>query len=70
MGEEPELMNTANQSALDLTLVSNVVAGSSDWVLWEELTIGSDQYPILCMLDRTTELVAGKGAGTFDVNRI
>lgn len=43
-------VNTSNSSALDLTLVSREVAGICEWEVWEESTVGSDHYPILCKI--------------------
>ena len=38
---------TRKESALALTLVSSAMAGNCEWELWEELTVGSDHYPIV-----------------------
>lgn len=62
-------VNTGNRSAIDLTLVSDVVAGSSEWEVWEETTIGSDHCPTVCTLDMRTELVSGIGVGKWIVGK-
>ncbi|KAI2655937.1 RNA-directed DNA polymerase from mobile element jockey [Labeo rohita] len=43
-------VHTGKSSALDLTLVSKEVAGICEWKLWEDSTMGSDHFPVLCKL--------------------
>lgn len=43
-------VHTGKGSALDLTLVSIEVAGICEWEIWEDSTIGSDHYPVLCKI--------------------
>ncbi len=39
-------VRTGTEAAIDLTLVSNSLAGISVWEVFRETTIGSDHYPI------------------------
>ncbi len=41
-------ITTGNESALDITLVSNPLAGISNWHVWNDTTVGSDHYPVSC----------------------
>ncbi len=47
---------TGMESALDLTLVSNTLVGSSKWEVWTTTTLGSDHYPALCRVDARQEV--------------
>jgi len=40
-------IRTGMESVIDLTIVSNVLAGICDWFIDKESTIGSDHYPII-----------------------
>ncbi len=54
-------MAAGTESALDITLVSNSLAGISTWEIWVASTIGSDHYPVLCMVGERGEVSASKG---------
>lgn len=43
-------LQTGIESALDLTLVLNTMAGDSKWEVWSATTVRSDYYPVLCMV--------------------
>ncbi len=43
-------VHTVKGSALDLTLVSIEGADICEWEIWEDSTIGSDHYPVLCQI--------------------
>ncbi len=38
-------MATGKESVLDLTMVSDTIAGSAEWEIMRQDTIGSDHYP-------------------------
>ena len=50
---------TGNESALDLTLISSSTAGTCSWQVWEEPTVDSDHYPVMCMVGRRVEDTGG-----------
>ncbi len=41
-------VHTGNMSVLDLTLVSNNLAGICEWDVTYETSVGSDHYPVFC----------------------
>lgn len=43
------------ESALYLTLVSNSLAGVSNWEVWTSSTVGSDHYPVACSIGEREE---------------
>lgn len=44
------------ESALDITLVSNTLAGTGNCDIFKSSTIGSDHYPVFCMLGERVEV--------------
>ena len=43
---------TGKEFALELTLVSRAMPGICELEVWEESTVGSDHYPIVCTVGR------------------
>ncbi len=41
-------VHTGNMPVLDLTLVSNNLAGICEWDVTYETSVGSDHYPVVC----------------------
>ncbi|KAK6319346.1 hypothetical protein J4Q44_G00105570 [Coregonus suidteri] len=60
---------TGKESALDLTLVSSAMAGICEWEVWEESTVGSDHYPIVCTVGWREEEVLVDGVGRWVFGR-
>ena len=58
-------INTGHESVLDLTLVSDSLAGKTEWEVCGVTTIGSDHYPIVVQLEMRTKTVAGGGTGKW-----
>uniref|UniRef100_A0A669EWH7 Reverse transcriptase domain-containing protein n=1 Tax=Oreochromis niloticus TaxID=8128 RepID=A0A669EWH7_ORENI len=48
-------VRTGAESAIDLTLVSDSLAGICSWQVVKETTIGSDHYPIMTMIEFSIE---------------
>jgi hypothetical protein len=60
---------TGKESALDLTgNYCSTMAGICEWEVWEELTVGSDHYPIVCTVGRWEE-VSVNGVGRCLIGR-
>ncbi len=53
-------ITTGNEAALDITLVSNPLAGISHWHVWNDTTVGSDHYPVSCSVGERVEIRPGK----------
>lgn len=53
-------ITAGTESVLDVTLVSNTLAGIGNWEVWTASTIGSDHYPVLCMVGERVD-VRGSG---------
>ncbi len=49
-------IKTGKESAIDLTLVSNSLAGVSNWEIWKNDTVGSDHYPVVCSIGERGEI--------------
>lgn len=41
-------ITAATESELDITLMSNPLAGVSNWEVWTATTVGNYHYPVLC----------------------
>jgi exonuclease III len=56
-------INSGLESALDLTLVSGVLGGITEWEILRECTMGSDHYPlVITILGNGKEIGNKKGA--------
>lgn len=49
-------VNTGKESTLDLMLVSIYIAPICDWKVYQEGTIGSDHFPVSCMININTSV--------------
>lgn len=61
---------TGKESVLDLTVVSDLIAGSTEWEIMGQDTIGSDHYPIMSTVRvqgrRNVISKGGKGNWKYD----
>jgi len=58
-------MGSGKESALDLTITSHALARFCDWEVWEESTVGSDHFPILCTIRMRVGNLSGEGRGRW-----
>jgi len=49
-------VSTGKESVSDITLVSNTLAGNSNWEVWTSTTVGSDHYPVFCSIGQRLEV--------------
>lgn len=54
-------ITTGTESVLDITLVSNTLAGVSNGGVWTASAVGSDHYPVLCSVGERVEVRPGGG---------
>lgn len=60
---------TGTDSVLDLTLVSSVMAGVSQWTVRTETTLGSDHYPVLCSIGGKVPVMPREGSQKWALHR-
>ncbi|KAJ7995611.1 hypothetical protein DPEC_G00246380 [Dallia pectoralis] len=58
-------MRIGKESVLDLTLVSSEVAGTSEWEVARQRTVGSDHYPIVCVVGQRDKEGVEEGLGRW-----
>ena len=58
-------VNTGKESAIDLTIVTNVLAPLCEWNVYKKGTIGSDHYPIYIKINIATVQDTGRIGGRW-----
>lgn len=68
MGTRCNVVN-GTESVLDLTLVSNVLAGVSQWTVRTDTTVGSDHYPVFCSVGGKVQVIPREGITKWNFHR-